>query len=399
MELELRTTGVFTKNYEALNNPSIRFVVNQGGSRSSKTYSLCQLLIVYSLQHQNKVVSIVRKSLPSLKATIMRDFFEVMKELNIYDEKKHNKTENIYSFPNGSVVEFFSLDDSQKVRGRKRDVLLMNEANELEYEEFLQLNMRTTDKVFCDFNPSDTEHFLYDLIEKEDAIKIHSTYKDNPFLGKDIIKQIEELIMTDKDYYNIYALGIPSKSTHTIYNHQQTYLNKDKPESIVDTILGLDFGFQHPTALIRCDFTTNNEVFMSELLYESYLTTADLIPRIKQLLDREGLSYSTTIVCDYARPEIITELNRNGFNCVNANKSVKEGIDAVKSKILFIHTDSVNMLKEFKNYKWKSTKDDKLLDEPVKMWDDAMDAMRYAILYYKNNNVSTGSWSFESFSF
>lgn len=398
MELELRTTGVFTKNYEALNDPSIRFVINQGGSRSSKTYSLCQLLIVYSLQESNKVISIVRKSLPSLKATIMRDFFEVMKELGIYDEKSHNKTENIYKYPNGSVVEFFSLDDSQKVRGRKRDILLCNEANELSYEEFVQLNMRTTFKVFCDFNPSDTEHFLYELVEKEDAIKIHSTYKDNPFLEKDIIKQIEELIMTDQDYYNIYALGIPSKSTHTIYNHQQTFLNKDKPEKVQETILGLDFGYQHPTALIRCDFTTNNEVYITELLYESYLTTADLIPRIKGLLDDEGLSYSTTIVCDYARPEIITELNRNGLNCVNANKSVKEGIDAVKSKILFVHSDSVNTLKEFRNYKWKSTKDDKLLDEPIKMWDDALDAMRYAILYHKKHNSTVGGWDFTSFS-
>lgn len=399
MELQIKHTNVFTRNYEALNDPNIRFVINQGGSRSSKTYSLCQLLIVYSLQESNKVISIVRKSLPSLKATIMRDFFEVMKELGIYDEKFHNKTENIYKFPNGSVVEFFSLDDSQKVRGRKRDILLCNEANELEYEEFVQLNMRTTFKVFCDFNPSDTEHFLYDLIDKVDSILIHSTYKDNPFLEKDIIKQIEELIMTDQDYYNIYALGIPSKSTHTIYNHQKTFLNKDKPEGIVDTVLGIDFGFQHPCALVRCDFTTNNEVYVTELLYESYLTTAELIPRIKQVLDREGLSYSTTMVGDYSRPEIITELNRNGFNCINANKSVREGIDAVKSKILYVHIDSVNLLKEFKNYKWKSTKDDKLLDEPIKLWDDGMDAMRYSILHYKNNNVTTGSWSFDNFSF
>ena len=292
MELQIKTTNVFGRNYEALQDPSIRFIINQGGSRSSKTYSLCQLLIVYALQSNNKVISIVRKTLPSLKATIMRDFFEVMKELELYDEKYHNKTENVYKFPNNTMVEFFSLDDSQKVRGRKRNILLCNEANELEYEEFLQLNMRTTDKVFCDFNPSDTEHFLYDLIERNDSIKIHSTYKDNPFLEKGIIKEIEELIKTDQDYYNIYALGIPSKSNSTIYNHQQYYLDKDKElffgsDKTPDVILGLDFGFVDETALIRCDFKENS-VWCKELIYESYLTTPEVIQKIKDKLNQEG---------------------------------------------------------------------------------------------------------------
>jgi phage terminase large subunit len=211
MELELKTTRVFSKNHQQLQDDDIRFIINQGGSRSSKTYSLCQLLIVYALQNPKKVISIVRKSFPALRATVMRDFLEVLKDLDLYNSEYHNKTNHIYRFPNGTEIEFFSVDDEQKIRGRKRDICWCNEANEINRDEFVQLNIRTDNKFFCDFNPSDTEHWLYDLIERPDAIKLHSTYKDNPFLPKSLVKEIEELIKTDEDYYNIYALGISKR--------------------------------------------------------------------------------------------------------------------------------------------------------------------------------------------
>lgn len=392
MELELKTTKVFSKNHQQLQDDKIRFIINQGGSRSSKTYSLCQLLIVYCLQQPNKVVSIVRKSFPAVRATVMRDFFEVLRDLDLYNSEYHNKTQHIYRFPNGTEVEFFSVDDEQKIRGRKRNICWCNEANELNRDEFVQLNIRTDDKFFCDFNPSDTEHWLYDLIDREDSIKIHSTYKDNPFLPKSLVKEIEELIKTDEDYYNIYALGIPSKSKNTIFNHQKYYTTL--PEK-TETILGLDFGYQHPTALVRCEFV-ENQVYVEELLYESYLTTPEMISRLKEIFTINSFPKHTTIVCDYARPEIIEELRRNGFNCVNAIKNVNEGIDAVKSKELFIHKDSYNLKKELSNYKWKM-KGEYPTDEPIKKFDDGMDAMRYATLYYKRNNVNVGGWDFTSF--
>ena len=187
MELEIQHTSVFTNNLEAINNPDIRFIINQGGSRSSKTYSLCQLLIVISLT-KVKTISIIRKSFPSLRGSIMRDFFEIMRELNIYNEKNHNKTENYYKFDNGSMIEFFSADDEQKLRGRKRDILFCNEANELNFEEYVQLNLRTTEKLIFDYNPSDSHHFLYDLISKENSQLIKSTYKDNLLVTKKRLK-------------------------------------------------------------------------------------------------------------------------------------------------------------------------------------------------------------------
>lgn len=372
MEISISHTNVFTRNYDALENTEIRFVINQGSTRSSKTYSLCQLMIVYCLNNPNKLVSIVRKSFPSLRATVYRDMIDILTELKIYSDKFHNKTENIYTFPNGSRMEFFSLDDSQKVRGRKRDILWANESNELSFEEFNQLNFRTGEKLFFDFNPSDTEHWLYDLIEKDNGILIHSTYKDNTFLSKDLVKEIEELIKVDQDYYNIYALGLPSKSNHVIYSHQKVFDLSPDPQ---ETIYGLDFGYAHPTALVKCDFY-ENEVFVSEIIYESYLTTDELIERMNLL----EIPKNVTIVADYARPEIIEQIRRAGYNIHNAIKNVKEGIDAVKSIGLNYHFESKNIAREFRNYKWKVI-NDKLQDEPVKLHDDAMDAIRYAILY------------------
>lgn len=388
--LQIRHTPVFAKNWSALNDIDIRFVVNQGGTRSSKTYSLCQLVIVYCLQNPNKTVSIVRRSFPALRASVMRDFFEIMRELNLYTEASHRKVENIYEFPNGSCVEFFSLDDAQKVRGRKRDLLWANEANELDFEDYNQLNFRTTEKLFFDFNPSDDEHWLYDILAKQDATLIHSTYKDNTFLGKSLIKEIEDLIEVDQDYYNIYALGLPSKSTHTIYSHQKPYV--DELERYDEVIYGLDFGYKHPAALIKVQFK-EDMAFAKEVLYETHLTSDDLVERMKSL----GIPKSSPIICDWARPEIIEDLLRAGYNALPAIKNVLEGINAVKQTKLFYHHDSKNLAKEFRNYKWKS-QGEKLLDEPVKLFDDALDSLRYAILWYKKNGMKTGGgWSFMSF--
>ncbi len=388
MELTIRHTNVFTRNYSALEDDKIRFVVNQGSTRSSKTYSLCQMVIVYCLNNPGKIVSIVRKSFPSLRSTVMRDMIDILNELNIYNSDRHNRTENIYTFDNEAKIEFFSLDDPQKIRGRKRDVLWANEANELGFEEFNQLNFRTAEKLFFDFNPSDSEHWLYDVLNKEDATLVHSTYKDNIFLPDTLVKEIEDLINVDQDYYNIYALGLPSKSTHTIFNHQKPYI--EELARYDETMYGLDFGFQHPTALIECNFR-EDIVYVKEKIYESYLTTEDLIKKMKSL----DISKSAKIICDYARPEIIEELIREGYNCYNAIKNVSEGIDAVKSYKVFYHEDSKNIAKEFRNYKWKEIRE-RLTDEPIKLWDDAMDSIRYAVLYHKKNNRTSGGWDFAS---
>lgn len=379
--MEINATIVFQKNYDALGSNK-RFIINQGSSRSSKTWSLCQLIIVWALSNPNKTISIVRKTFPTLRATVMRDFFEVMKELDLYDRKKHNKTENIYTLDNGTLIEFFSTDDEQKLRGRKRDLCWANEANELQHDDFLQLNMRTTGKFIVDYNPSDADCWIYDL-DPVDSIIIKSTYKDNPFIEKSIIKQIEDLRFKDEALYQIYALGERAMSRKNVYLNWNFV--SEKPDYFVDYIYGLDFGYNHPCALVKV-YYYEDEIFIETLIYESYLTTPELVERMKSV----GVDTVNEIMCDYSRPEIIQELRDNLFNTQNANKSVKDGIVNVKQfKIHCLETDE-NLKKEYRNYMWKRI-GDKILDEPVKAWDDAMDAVRYAVYQIKDLYYNSAS--------
>ena len=382
MALEINSTVIFEQNFDALQDPSIRFIINQGGSRSSKTYSLCQVLIVYCLQNPNKVISIVRKTFPALRATVMRDFFEVLKDLELYEKSSHNMSENIYRFANGSIVEFFSVDDEQKVRGRKRDIGWCNEANELWFEDFQQLNMRTETKMIFDYNPSDSSSWLYEL-PKDESILIKSTYKDNPFLPESIIRQIEDLARTDEALYQIYALGEKAISKTNIFNNWE-FISK-KPERFKNFVMGLDFGYNHPTALMRV-YWCEGDIYIEPVLYESYLTTSELIERFKQL----NIEQTVDILADYSRPEIIAEMQNAGFNVNNANKNVKSGLNAVKTFKVWCKQDE-NLKKEYENYKWKKIGDN-ITDEPVKLYDDAMDAVRYAVMFIKEMYFTDDSY-------
>jgi phage terminase large subunit len=380
--MEINSTVIFEKNYSALQDKDIRFIINEGGSRSSKTYSLCQMIIVYSLQNKGKVTSIIRKTFPALRATVMRDFLEIMKEMDLYDVNSHNKSEHIYTFPNGSIVEFFSVDDEQKIRGRKRDLAWCNEANELFYDDFTQLNMRTEWKLIFDYNPSESASWLYEL-PKEESILIKSTYRDNPFLPDSIRRQIEDLKRTDESLYQIYALGEKAISKSNIYSNW-TFI-KHRPARFVNYVYGLDFGYNHPTALMRV-YWCESDIYIEPVIYESYLTTTNLIEKCDQL----GVEKNITIVADYARPEIIAEMNNAGYDVQNANKVVKKGIDNIKT-FGVICEDESRIKKEYENYKWKKI-GDQITDEPVKLWDDAMDAVRYAGTYIRKEYYTDDSY-------
>jgi phage terminase large subunit len=380
--MEIKSTVIFEKNYEALNDPSLRFVINEGGSRSSKTYSLCQLVIIYCLQNNNKVVSIIRKTFPALRATVLRDFIEILKELNIYSVEDHNKSEHIYTFPNGSIVEFFSVDDEQKIRGRKRDIAWCNEANELYFDDFTQLNMRTESKLIFDYNPSESTSWLYEL-PTDESVLIKSTYKDNPFLPQSIRSQIEDLKRTDEALYQIYALGEKAISKSNIYSNWSFIPHR--PARFVNYVYGLDFGYNHPTALMRV-YWCDNDIYIEPVIYESYITTPMLIDKMQSF----NVEKTITIVADYARPEIIAELNNAGYDVQNANKVVKKGIDNIKTFGVLCQDDKA-LKKEYENYKWKKV-GDMITDEPVKMFDDAMDAIRYATTHIRQEYYTDDSY-------
>jgi phage terminase large subunit len=339
-------------------------------------------VIVYCLQNKGKVVSIIRKTFPALRATVLRDFTEILKDLGIYSLEAHNKSEQIYTFPNGSMVEFFSVDDEQKIRGRKRDIAWCNEANELYFDDFTQLNMRTEHKLIFDYNPSDNSSWLYEL-PPDDTVLIRSTYKDNPFLPQSIRNQIEDLKRTDEALYQIYALGQKAVSKSNIYSNW-TFMTH-RPARFTSYVYGLDFGYNHPTALMRV-YWHERDIFIEPVIYESYLTTTMLIEKMGQL----NIEKEVTILADYARPEIIAEMVNSGYDVINANKVVKKGIDYVKTFGVYCQ-DSKDIKREYDNYKWKKI-GDHITDEPVKLFDDAMDAVRYAVTYIKDEYFTDSAY-------
>jgi phage terminase large subunit len=370
--VKVRANIVFKHLQEVKETTSI--IVEQGGSRSGKTYNILTWLIsMASTSWDNQVIDIVRKSFPSLRSSVMFDFFQILNNLEMYTEKHHNKTENIYKI-GSNTFRFFSCDDPQKMRGPGRDFLFCNEANELKLEDFRQLNMRTRKLTILDYNPSEEFHWIYDyVLTREDVEFYRTTFMDNPFLDKRIKKEILRYRDTDENYWRIYGLGERGISQTSIYTKWDTCEEIPQTDNV---FYGLDFGFNHPTALVKITLDENT-AYIEELLYESHLVGEDIINRLKSL----EIPSSAPIYADCARPELIHEIGLSGFNIYPVKKgadSVKEGIDYVKRHKLMIHQSSVNVLKEIRSYKWRVDKDERILDEPVKLNDDAMDAMRYA---------------------
>lgn len=365
--MEVTTNVVF----EVLNNSKKRISVMQGGTRSGKTYNVLTWFIVKLLQEKGKTLTICRSSLPSIKGSVMRDFIEILSKYGLYSEEKHNKSENLY-FLNGNTVEFVSTDQPQKIRGRKRHYLFINEANEVNYESWMQLALRTMDKIVLDYNPSDYYSWIYDkVIPREDTDFTITTYKDNPFLDKNIIAEIERLKDADHEYWRVYGLGERAISEATIYSHWRR--RRNFPEG-GDVFYGLDFGYNNQTALVRCK-NFDGDIYVEQLIYDTKMSTSLLIDRLKSM----GLSRRDEIFADAAEPKTIAEVNKAGFNLKSATKDVFAGINKVKSFPLFVKSESLDLLDEIKNYKWKTDHDGNTMDEPVKFRDHLMDAMRYAI--------------------
>jgi phage terminase large subunit len=302
----------------------------------------------------------------------------MLETYGLYSPQNHNKTENIYRL-NGNEIEFFGLDEPQKVRGRKRRWLWLNESNELSYEDFMQLNLRTTGQVFLDYNPSDEDHWIYDkILPREDCTLVKSTYKDNPFLEKEIVTEIERLKTEDDNYWQVYGMGERGHRLSRIYTRYDVV--PLWPENVEETIYGLDFGFNNPSALIQCGFK-DGELYLLERLYQSGLTNSDLLLKLLALVPS-----NIPIYADSAEPQRIEEIFRGGLNIHPMTKgpdSVSKGIDTVKQFMVHLVDGSENLIREWKKYSWKTDKNGKVLDEPIKFDDHACDAVRGAIQSYR----------------
>jgi phage terminase large subunit len=296
-----------------------------------------------------------------------------MENSQLYDPGAHVRTEQVYHYPNGSYVEFFSSDNNLKVRGPGRDILFFNEANLTDFDTFSQLILRTRKTIFIDFNPADEFHWIYDnILTRPDCYFIKSTYLDNPYLPHEQVKEIENLKNVDANFWRIYGEGERGHSEGVIYTHWAPYQAHIEGR----TAYGLDFGYNNPTSLVKV-VEKDQDLYWTEEIYQSGLTNSDLIPMLKQIIKPHD-----TVFCDAAEPDRIEDIRRAGIKAVMANKNVKDGIDFVKSRKLFINSASANLLKEIKSYKYMS-KQAGITEVPLKLNDHAMDAGRYASISFK----------------
>lgn len=401
----VKYTPVLEKNW----NATKKIVINRGGTRSSKTYSICQqiarwLLSGYfreNLTLKDGICRIVRKYSATIDKTVLLDFEEVLNAMDCWDRVEHNKTRKEYVFDDGHhrrIVSFIGADDQQKLRGMKQDILFCNEANELNYKaEFSQLLFRTTKVIVLDFNPDDEYIWINTELEQkratieEDVEVIVSTYKDNTLLSPELVKEIEILERTDPDYWQIYGLGEYGKIKGLIFEHEVV---EQIPKDADFLGYGLDFGFSNdPLALVAC-YRYDGFIYLRELIYETNLNDPDLAKKMRGL----GIT-NELIVADSAEPKSIDFLQREGFNIQSAKKgqgSIEHGIRLMKGLKLRVTEDSFNLRMEFRHYKWAEDRNGESLGKPIDMYNHAIDAVRYMLTTkYDTPKPTNINWEYQ----
>lgn len=347
----------------------------QGASRSGKTYNIMIWLVAQLLSRPRLSVSIVRATLPSLKRSVFRDFKDVLERINLWSDRNYNKTDGIYLFGNGSFAEFFSCDNEEKLKGSKRNILFINEANELKFSEWNQLQMRTTEFTIIDYNPSfSDEHWICSINRYDDVYHFITTYKDNPFLEQRVIDQIESLQHTNKSLWQIYGLGQQAQVEGLIF--PEITVVDEIPDYAKREYLGVDFGFTNdPTAIVRVGVYADR-LFIEELAYNTQMLTGDIVAVLKK-------HPRTKVISESADPRLIQEIYRAGINIHPVKKypgSIMAGISKMLSYKICITKDSLNVIKEFKNYTYRQDKEGKWLNEPIDVYNHAIDAIRYVCL-------------------
>lgn len=372
-------SNVFHRN---MNCPT-RIRGNEGGTGSSKTFSILQLLILYHCFNKTgQVISIVRETLNECKATVMRDFFSILEYYGLYEPKRHNRSEHTYII-NGNVVEFFGMDKSHKKRGASRNILYCNEITGLNFEDWFQLMVRTTDEIYFDYNPDIVDHWIFDKLfinmetgePNPDVTLIHSTYLDNPFLPVARRKAIEDLDKVDRDLAEVYKYGRRMNLKGTILRNVVIMPFDEYPEQFSVHGYGLDFGFTNDvTALVECGLSDGN-LHSRQLIYDSGLLPGD----IARIMKEKGVNKREEIFADSSNPSAIAEIKSHGFNIVGVDKprdSIVDGINILKSYKIFTYGKDIS--DEHRKYKWKKDRaTDKFLNEPIDAFNHAIDAERY----------------------
>jgi len=368
-----------TKTFMDIENGK-KIIILRGGTRSAKSYSAIQWLIVKALKESGTTVSIVRKSFPSLRISALRDFKTIMSGLEIWEEERWMATEKAYRFDNGSIVEFLSVDDAEKRKGTKRDYLFIDEANELEYQDFFQLFIRTTHKTILAFNPSfSKQHWIYTQVAiHPEAEEFISTYRDNPFLDSGIVQEIERLKEISPSYYKTYGEAEFGMVEGLIFDNIRVI---DKlPEEAELLCYGLDIGYTNdPTSLIALH-KYDDTIILDEIVYSRGLLGNQIANFCLAAYERYGRS---DIWIDSSEPRLRDELVRYGVNCKSVTKgpnSIQMGIDIMKQHHISVTKGSNNLLNELFSYSWKKDKGGNVINEPEDFNNHAIDAARYAFM-------------------
>ncbi|WP_183580119.1 PBSX family phage terminase large subunit [Mucilaginibacter sp. X5P1] len=366
---------LFKQNY----NAAASIIVNQGGTSSGKTYAIEQVLFCLACESPKQVITVVGQDIPNLKAGALRD------ALNIYNSsdqikamvKSYNKSDRIFEFHNGTIIEFKSYDNAQDAKSGKRDYLFINEANGITYDIYTELALRTRERVFIDYNPN-YNFWVHDhVIGKPDVQLIISDHRHNPFIKQTMRDKVESLKAVDIELWKVYARGLTGKVSGLVFDNW--HICNDIPPDAKRIAAGLDFGFTNDETGCLQVYAQNGELWVDEMFYETGLTNTDIAAR----LTSAGISKSTEIIADSAEPKSIEELKRLGWNVKGAKKgpdSIKNSIDILRRHKINITRRSVNLRHEIARYKWRVDRSGKTINEPVDAYNHLIDPLRYIAL-------------------
>ena len=366
MELTVNTTITF----DNLLSAKKRITQHIGGTRSGKTYAILQYLLVKALQEQQNI-TVVRRTVPSLKRSVIKDFKEILVDLGIWSNESYNISDRVYQFSNGSLISFVNTDDAEKLRGVKSDILFIDEASEQHEEAYFQLSIRTTGEIILAFNPTISPyHFLRGM---DDVEVFNTTYKDNPYLPEIMVKEIEALEHKNPKYWKIYGLGEYAPNEKAVFSNFQILEEMPTHELIG---FGLDFGFsQDPTALVAVH-RHHDMLYCRELMYDTGLTTSDIVKKLKSL----NIGRTDEIWADSAEPRLIEEIYRSGFNIKPVKKgpdSINFGISVLQNFGIVVDKKSTHLIDELYSYEYRTDKNGIVLDKPQDFNNHLIDALRY----------------------
>jgi len=369
MNLEINSTITYTNQ----DNSPTRTTIHYGGTRSGKSYALLQWIIVKCLEGKEDVV-IVRKTIPSLKRTIVKDFEDIMTGLELWNSNDFNQTDRIFQFYTGSTISFISTDNPEKLRGLKSSILWFEEANEIDEESWFQLRIRCTGPILLSLNPTISPHHWIRGIE--DATQYFTTFKNNPYLEKEVVSAIKALERTNPKAWRTYGLGEFVQNDKAVFTFNVIDWVPDDAEFVC---IGMDFGYSNDATAIVSLFRKDREIYLVENCYERGLVTNDIANKLKNLIGDNRWE----IWADSAEPRLIEELYRLGFNIrpvVKGKDSINFGIQVLQNYSINIPRTCQNLVNEFYGYEWETDRFGKQLDRPIDFNNHAIDAARYAAM-------------------